>query len=75
MQKRISYKTAISDFRNYENFGNFEIFSSFFYFFQKNPPNFKISKENRINVLEETLKNVCTKFQVIPFINVVFTAL
>ena len=27
-------------------------------------------KKNRIYVLEDTLKNVCTKFQVIPFINV-----
>ena len=46
MQKRISYKTAISDFSNFENFGNFEIFSTFFfYFFQKIPPNFKIFKK------------------------------
>ena len=73
MQKTISYKTAISDFWNFENL---EIFSTLFYFFKKNPPKFKnFQKKNGIYVLEETLNNVCTKFQVIPFINAVFTAL
>ena len=75
MQKRISYKTAISDFRNFENFENFEIFSTFFLFFSKNPPKFQNFQNTGIYVLEETLKNVCTKFQVIPFINAVFIAL
>ena len=75
MPKRISYKTAISDFRNFENFENFEIFSTFFLFFSKNPPKFQNFQNTGIYVLEETLKNVCTKFQVIPFINAVFIAL
>ena len=75
MQKRISYKTAISDFWNFENFENFEIFSTFFFIFSKNPPKFQHFQKTGIYVLEETLKNVCTKFQVIPFINAVFIAL
>ena len=75
MQKRISYKTVISDFWNFENFENFEIFSTFFfYFFKKSPQISKFSKTG-IYVLKETLKNVCTKCQVIPFINAVFIAL
>ena len=73
MQKRISYKTVISEFWKCENFGNLEIFSSFF-IFTKNLPKFKIFQETGIYVLEEPLKNVCAKFQVIPFINVVFIA-
>ena len=75
MQKRISYKTAISDFWNFENFENFEIFSTFFFNFSKNPPKFQNVQKTGIYVLEETLKNVRTKFQVIPFINAVFIAL
>ena len=75
MQKRISYKTAISDFWNFENFENFEIFSTFFFILSKNPPKFQNFQKNGIYVLEETKKNVCTKFQVIPFINAVFIAL
>ena len=47
MQKRISYKTAISDFWNFENFENFEIFS-------KNPPKFKNFQKTGIYVLEKT---------------------
>ena len=60
----------MSDFRNCENFGNLEIFQHFF-IFAKNP---QISKFKKICVLEEPLRNVCTKLQVIPFINVVFIA-
>ena len=75
MQKRISYKTAISDLINFENFENFDIFSTFFFYFSKNPPKFQNFQKTGIYVLEETLKNVCTKFQVIPFINAVFIAL
>ena len=52
-----------------------DFFNIFFYFFQKIPLNFKIFKKNGIYVLEETLRNVCTKFQVIRFINAVFIAL
>ena len=73
MQERISYKTDISDFRNFENFGISEIFSTFF-IFTKNPPKFQNFQKNEICVLEEPLKNLCTKFQVIPFINIVFIA-
>ena len=52
MQKRISYKTAISDFWNFENFENFEIFSTFFfYFFKKYPQISKFSKN----------RNICTR--------------
>ena len=51
-------------------------FSTFFYFFfQKNPPKFQNFQKTGIYVLEETQKNVCTKFEVIPFVNAVFTAL
>ena len=50
-----------------------EIWRFIFLFLQKNPQNFKILKTG-INVLEELLKYVCTKFQVIPFINDVFIA-
>ena len=75
MQKRISYKTAISDFWNFENFENFEIFSTFFFIFSKNTPKFQNFQKTGIYVLEETQKNVCTKFQVIPSINAVFIAL
>ena len=53
---------------------NFEIFSTFFIFSQ-NPPKFQNFQKTGIYVLDETLKNVCTKFQVIPFINAVFIAL
>ena len=53
---------------------NFEIFSTFF-IFSKNPPKFQNCQKTGIYVLEETLKNVCTKFQVIPFINAVFIGL
>ena len=49
-------------------------FQHFLFFFQKIPQISKFSN-TRIYVLEETLKNVCTKFQVIPFINAVFIAL
>ena len=75
---RMGYKPAISDFWNFENFGNFDIFSTFFIFFQKIPPNLKnFKKKNGIYVLEEPVKNVwlCTKFQVVPFRNVVFIEL
>ena len=58
-------------FLNCQNFGNFEFFQHFF--FKKSSKISKFSK-NR-NISEEPLKNVCTKFQVIPFINVVFIAL
>ena len=76
MQKRISYKTAISDFWNFENFENFKIFSTIcFIFFKKSPQISKFSQKNGLYVLEQSLKNVCTKFQVIPFINAVFIAL
>ena len=52
-------------------FSNFEIFSTFFIlFFQKIPPKFQSFQNTGIYVLEETLKNLCTKFQVIPSINV-----
>ena len=74
MQKRISYKTAISDFWNFENFGNFEIFIFIFIFVFKSPK-FQNFRKTVINVLEDTLKHVCTKFQIIPFINAVFIAL
>ena len=73
MQKRISYKTAISNFRNFEDLRNFEICSTFF--FSKNLPKFQNFQKTGIYVLEETLKNVCTKFQVIPSTNAVFIAL
>ena len=52
-----------------------DFFIIFLFFFQKNPPKFQNFQKTGICVLEETLKNVCTKFQVIPFINVVFIAL
>ena len=49
MQKRIRYKTAISDFWNFENF---EVFSTFFfYFFKKSPQISKFSKN----------RNICTR--------------
>ena len=54
MQKRISYKIAISDFLNFENFGNFEILSTFFFIFSKNPPKFQNFQKTGIYVLEET---------------------
>ena len=73
MQKRISYKTAITDFSNFANFGNFEIFT-FFISFQKIPPNFKIFKKTNMCTKRDS-KNLCTKFQVIPFINAIFIAL
>ena len=60
-------------FSKFGNFGNFEIFSTFL-LFKKSPQISKFSKTG-IYVLEETLKNVCTNFQVIAFINVVFIAL
>ena len=63
----------MSDFRNFEIFGNLEIFQHFFYFYKKSPK-FQNFQKKEISVLEEPLKNVCTKFQVIPFINVVFIA-
>ena len=50
-----------------------EIWRFFNFIFATNhplSPNFK----NVMYVLEELLKNVCTKFQIIPFINVVFIA-
>ena len=50
-------------------------FSTFILFLQKIPSNFQIcKKKNGIYVLEKSLKNVCIKFQVIPFISVVFIA-
>ena len=61
-QKIMGYKTAISNFLNCENFGHFDIFKHFL-FFQNS---LQISKlKNGIYVLEEALKIVCTKFQVI----------
>ena len=62
-------------FLNFENFENFGIFSTFFYYFFKKSPQISKFSKTGIYVLEETLKNVCTKFQVIPFINAVFIAL
>ena len=50
-------------------------FQHFFFIFSKNHPKFQNFQKTGIYVLEETLKNVCTKFQVIPFINAVFIAL
>ena len=47
-----------------------DFFQHCFLFFQKIPQISKFQK-NGIYVLEETPKNVCTKFQVIPFINAV----
>ena len=59
----------------FSKFWKFENFSTFLFYLQKkNPQISKFSKKNEICVLEEPLKNVCTKFQVIPFINVVFIA-
>ena len=66
----MGYKTAISDLWNFQNFGNLEIFKHFLFMQKKK---FTFSK-NGIYVLEEPLKNVCTKFQVIPFMNIVFIA-
>ena len=44
-----SYKTAISDFWNFENFGNFlDFFSTFFYFFKKSPQISTFSKNRNI---------------------------
>ena len=63
----MGYKTAISDLWNFENYENLDIFN-FFLFLQKT------NLKNGIYVLEEPLKNICTKFQGIPFINVVFIA-
>ena len=75
MQKRITYKTAVLDFSNFEKFGNFEIFFNIFHYFSKNPPKFQNFQKSGICVLEETLTNACTKCQVILFINAVFIAL
>ena len=51
-------------------------FSTFiFIFFKKNRPKFGIFEKTEKYMLEDTLKNVYTKFQLIPFINVVFIAL
>ena len=50
-------------------------FHHLFLFFSKNPPKFQNFQKTGIYVLDEILKNVCAKFQVIPFINAVFIAL
>ena len=42
-----------------------DFFNIFFYFFKKSPK-FQNFQKTGIYILEETLKNVCTKFQVIP---------
>ena len=73
MQKIKGYKTIISDFWNFANFWNLDIFfNTFILFLQKNPRKFQIFHKTGIYVLEKPLKNVCSKFQVIPFINVLF---
>ena len=74
MLKRMSYNTGLSDFWNFEILENSKFFQHFF-IFSKNPPKFQNFQKTGIYVLEETLKKVCNKFQVIPFINVVFIAL
>ena len=68
-QKRMGYITDISDFWDFENCESLE---TFIFYFPNNPLKFPIfQKKNGIHVLQEPLKNVYTKFQVIPFINVV----
>ena len=57
------------------NFLKFEIFQHFFFYFSTNPPKFQNVQKTGIYVLGESRKNVCAKFQVIPFINAVFIAL
>ena len=52
-----------------------DFFQHFFSIFFKKSPKFQNFQKTGKYVLEETLKNVCTKFQVIPFINAVFIAL
>ena len=43
----MGYKTAISDFWNFENFGKLEIFFYIYFYFCKNPPKFpNFQKEN-----------------------------
>ena len=58
-------------------FWKFWKFWDFFqhFIFSKNPPKFQNFQKNGIYVLGETLKNLCTKFQAISFINAVFIAL
>ena len=51
-----------------------DFFNIFFYFFKKSPK-FQNFQKTGIYVLDEALKNVCTKFQVNSFINAVFIAL
>ena len=62
-------------FLKFWKFWKFWDFFNIFFIFSKNPPKFQNFQKTGIYVLEETLKNVCTKFQVIPFINAVFIAL
>ena len=70
----MGFKTAISNFQKFENFENVDTFSTFFLFLRKKIPQVSKFSKTGIYVLEKPLKNVCTKRQVIPFINVVFIA-
>ena len=56
MQKRISYKTAISDFRNFESFGNLEIFSTFFIIFTKIPQISNFSKNRNTSTIRASIE-------------------
>ena len=52
MQKRISYKTTVSNFGSFENFGTFEIFEHFCFSKKKKSP--QISKFSKT-------RNTCTR--------------
>ena len=69
----MGYPTAISDFWNVQSFKNLKLISTFFG--KKNPSKFQLFKK-KLNICRtiRATKNTCTKFQVIPFINVLFIA-